>query len=291
MYVQLRETYWDKVKELEDFPIEVTPAQRKQLYKNKRPHLLLKRKPFPEHLDGILMGYQKEGVRFMERRNGRCLLADDMGLGKTLQVLTFAMMHNVKRVVIVCTSTLKFNWEEECEKWGFPDVQVLNGSPSRKNYIDQSKRLLVLNYDIITRWEHDLKKYKPKMIAFDEAHKIKNNKAKRTKSSKAVAKHCDYVIGMTGTPVENAPFELFNICNMIRPGMFDWFDYIYRYCDAKKKGKMGASNTRELHKILSKTVMIRRMKKDVLKELPPKKRIYFKMSLKLTEYQLIRIKL
>ncbi len=282
--VLLRDSYWKKTRELETAPEEI-PNQKKKKDLTKNGRQLLPRKEYPRHLKDILCKYQKEGIRFMERRNGRILLGDDMGLGKTLQVLSFLLMHDIPKTVVVCTATLKSNWKEECTKWDIwkeENVQVVQGGKSLA--ISQECRILVINYDVLKKWKKSILHWNPDLVVFDECHYIKNAKSQRTKAAKSIAKRAKYAMGLSGTPVENAPHELFNIFNIIRPGMFDWYNYIYRYCDARK-GKLGASNTKELHEVLSKTIMLRRMKSEVMKELPPKKRISVFVPIDIKEYK------
>jgi SWI/SNF-related matrix-associated actin-dependent regulator 1 of chromatin subfamily A len=291
MYPQLRRSYHEYIQLLETQPMQAPEERKVNQLKNFRPRM---GKPdFPEHLVDVLADYQKEGIRFIARRNGRALLADDMGLGKTLQVLAFIMMFKIERVVVVCPSTVKFNWEEECEKWGVDSVGVLEGGPDRVDAMDwedfTDKRIVVINYDILAKWKPYILQWTPDLIVFDECHRIKNKKAKRTKAACSIAKKCTYAVGMSGTPIENNPHELLTLFNLLRPGMFDYYNYIYRYCDAAS-GSMGASNTDELHGILASTIMIRRLKQDVLKELPPKRRMPISVDVDLKEYNAIQKK-
>ncbi len=117
----------------------------------------------------------------------------------------------------------------------------------------------------------------------DEVHFIKNPKAKRTKACKKLAKACEQVIGLSGTPIVNKPVEFFNALNLIEPSIFNsWWGYVHKYCGAKRNrfglDTSGSSNTEELNTLVS-TIMIRRLKKNVLTELPDKIRTVMPLEL------------
>ncbi len=224
-------------------------------------------------LDDVLYPFQKEGVAFLEQRNGKALIADEMGLGKTVQSLTWLKIHPKQRpVVIVVPASLKLNWEREVNKWlDNPNVEVLYGTVP----YEIKSEIVIINYDILKDWVHDLREYSPQVLITDEAHMYKNNKAQRTKAVKMIAKRTPHVIALTGTPVVSKPIEIYNAVNIIDPTIFpDWWKYIHKYCDAHRDWYGlkydGASNTEELHKKLTSTIMLRRKKEDVLKELPDK---------------------
>jgi SWI/SNF-related matrix-associated actin-dependent regulator 1 of chromatin subfamily A len=117
--------------------------------------------------------------------------------------------------------------------------------------------------------------YRPSVLIADEVHYIKNNSANRTKAFKKLAKICPHIIGLSGTPIENRPVEIYNIVNLIDPNfMPNFMKFVHKYCGARHNGfgwdYSGATNTQELHSKLSASVMLRRLKKDVLKDLPEK---------------------
>ena len=218
--------------------------------------------------------FQIQGVRFMEEHDGRILLGDSMGLGKTYQSIAWIMLHpEASPVIIVCPSIMKYIWQEELLKHAGLESEVVQG---RKPYHPQED-IVILNYEILSYWVGSILAGKPKLLIVDESHYIKNPKAQRTKACKKMA-GTPHILALSGTPMINRPAELFPILQILRPSTFNSFwNYAFRYCDPKPgwRGRgwdfTGASNLEELHEKLS-TVMIRRMKREVLKELPPKRK-------------------
>jgi len=224
----------------------------------------LKLKPYP---------FQGEGVAFVDSKQGRVLIADEMGLGKTIQAIAWLQLHpKIRPAIIVVPAFLKLNWEKEIYKWMTdPDPEILQGGTPHKTTGD----ILIINYDILPKWWKYLKSKDPQVIITDECHYYKSNKAKRTKAIKMLAKGVPNFIALSGTPIENRPIEIFNAVNIIDPELFEnQWKFQKRYCDPKHNGFgwdfKGASHIPELHTILSTTIMIRRKKSDVLKDLPDK---------------------
>ena len=272
------ERYWtcpvnmDNIESLKSFGFRLDEDLKKKL--NSKINI---ESIYPIEIPGLpyaLKPFQKIGVGFFEHKNGRALCADEMGLGKTIQTLSWLFLHSEKRpVIIVCPSSLKLNWSWEAQKWLInPFVQILNGEKSNINLLG---KILIINYDIISHWIEKLKMIKPQVLILDECHYIKNDKAKRTKSIKQLVKGIPHIIALSGTPITNRPIEIYNAVNIIDNTLFpNRWAFLHRYCGAKYNGFgwdfNGATNIEELHKKLTESIMIRRKKQDVLKELPDK---------------------
>lgn len=239
------------------------------------------RKTIRKHLSKVmnakLRKFQVTGVQFLIKRKGVGLIGDDMGVGKTLQVLAFlALFPDYGPIVIECPSNAKYEWEDQLyEHTKFLDCQVLEG---RKPYKITSN-IIIINYDILPFWEEKLLKIKVQGVTADECHYIKTRKIKRTVTTKKLVKKAKFFIPMSGTPITNRPVEFFPVLNMLDSKKFrSFWKYAWRFCDPKKgfRGRgwvfNGAENLTELHELV-KPMMIRRMKSEVLKELPPKQRI------------------
>jgi SNF2 family DNA or RNA helicase len=240
--------------------------------------------PHPMHpfriigLKGVLRKFQIKGIRFIENRQGRCLLADEMGLGKTIQALGWLQLNieTALPAVIVVPAALKSNWKFEIEKWMTDQHPImLFGKKSQKI---THEGIIIINYDILDSWIPQIKKIKPKTLILDECHYTTNKKTKRSRAVKKLARVVKHIIGISGTPIKNRPWEFHNIISMIDPLLFpNPLEYAERYCNAHYTrfgfDRRGASNTLELNTILAQTIMLRRKKVDVLKELPPKNRM------------------
>jgi SWI/SNF-related matrix-associated actin-dependent regulator of chromatin subfamily A-like protein 1 len=233
-------------------------------------------------LKKTLRPFQKKGVSFIDANNGRALVADEMGLGKTVQSLAWIQLHRDKiPVIIVVPASVKINWKREIEAW-LPDtsIEILHGYKTHKPTAD----FIIVNYEILHMWWKVLRELNPQVIITDECHYYKNEEAKRTKAVRMLAKGVPHFIALSGTPIENRPIEIFNAVDIINPDIFNrrW-DFLNRYCGAKYNGFgwdfSGASNVQELHRKLVGTIMIRRLKVDVLPELPQKVRSFIPMEL------------
>ena len=227
-----------------------------------------------EGLRGELRPFQRQGVEFLEQRNGKALIGDEMGLGKTIQAIAYLQLHPEKRpAIIVCPNPLKLNWLKEIHAWiSAPDVQVLGGKDPSMPIVSD---ILIINYDVLNDWTDKLKDTRPQVVITDECHYYKNNQAKRTKAVKKLCKGVPHMIALSGTPIVNRPIEGFNALKVIDDTIVPSFwKFVQRYCGATHNGFgwdfTGATNTDELHEKLTNTVMIRRKKEDVLTDLPAK---------------------
>jgi len=225
-----------------------------------------------------LYPFQNDGVAFIESRNGRALIGDEMGLGKTIQALAWLNRNKEKALpaVIICPASIKLNWKRETKKW-IPGtkIKVLSGRKPDTGKLDK-ETIYIINYDILSTWTDYFKKIKT--IIIDESHYCKQNRTLRTKAVKVLSKRCDYLIALSGTPIVNRPIEFWNIIEMLsgKEIFGSRWAFVQRYCDPKYNGwgwdLNGSANTEELHNRLTKTLMLRRLKQDVLKDLPAKQK-------------------
>ena len=248
------------------------------------------------------MPCQIEGVKFLEEIDGKGLITDEMGVGKTLQAIGYAKIHpELRPVLIICPASLKLNWAREIERWtGDSSIEILYGMTP---YPVRKANWYIINYDILGRdgrtkeeinlkkrkyvvgWVNELIKMKIAIVVADEFQLIANSGTDRTVSTKTIVKQLKDVkiIGLSGTPINNRPREFYTVLNLVAPKIFpSRYNFERRYCDPKFNGFTtvcnGATNIEELHELI-KPLMIRRLKKDVLKELPPKRKIILPLEL------------
>jgi SWI/SNF-related matrix-associated actin-dependent regulator 1 of chromatin subfamily A len=253
-----------------------------------------------------LYPYQKAGVKKIHELDGRCLLADQMGLGKTLQALFYCWKYLPEDppgpIVVVCPSHLKINWDREASKHLGMRVEILSGEvvPVEQMPPLNPNQIYVINYDIlkpsnrrrnsrhVDGWADWLAKLKPRVIIADEGHYLKNPAAKRSKAFRRMARSSKRLLILTGTPITNKPSDLWNLVNMLCPAEFpSRFDFNTEFTNARMTPWgwefKGARNLDELNSRL-KCCMIRRLKADVLKDLPAKRRVLVPFEVDLAEY-------
>jgi len=256
----------------------------------------------PDHfLDG-LYNFQLIGFRFIERMGGRALIADQMGLGKTIIALAYLAAHpEMRPAIIVCPSSVKLNWGREINKWLKKPCTVLSGRVADPR---MQSDISIINYEILHNsddteksWvEHFKKKVKPRIVIADECHYFKTDKSLRTKAVKKLGKITPYFVALSGTPITNRPIDAFNALNIIRPEIFpSRWEFGKRYCDLKDTWQgldwTGNSNEAELHELLKETCMIRRVKSEVLQDLPPIQRTIVPMGISNAAYNSYKKKL
>lgn len=221
-----------------------------------------------------LYPFQKQGVNFMIKSKGKCLLGDEMGLGKSIQAITYAHINNFK-TLIICPASLKLMWQDEIKKFTNRKSMVLYADKIKKQKTNINKYdFVIINYEIVKKVIDNGIDFKGfDLVIADESFYIKNPKSKRSKAVRSF-KNIPHRICLTGTPIMNRPAELWAQLNFIEPQMFKnaWSFYM-RYADAKRTrfgwDISGASHLDELRSRLN-GIMLRRLKENVLKELPPK---------------------
>ncbi len=239
----------------------------------------VKSQRIPKEIKGTLRGYQKEGVNwlcFLNDFNFGGILADDMGLGKTLQTLAFLAILKKKRIkkpnLVIAPTSVVTNWMAEVEKFvpHFKAV-LLHGQKRKEHYAEAKKSdLIITTYGLLQRDLEWLKSIKFQTVILDEAQNIKNA---RSKTAQAVMMlDGKQRLTLTGTPIENSVIELWSQFNFLMPGFFGSMkdferDYI------RPKGRRGFKKKRPDHGLLrrqTRPFILRRLKQDVAKELPPK---------------------
>ena len=218
-------------------------------------------------LGGELKPFQRAGVRYLLAQR-RAFLADEQGLGKTIEALATLEADAAYPAVVVCPASLKLNWLRELELW-LPDrsAQALTGT--RADAPIAPADVTVVNYDIVAAWLPALRALQPRALVLDESHYCKNAAAKRTQAVQqlsAVVPRDGLVLALTGTPVMNRPPELISQLRILGRlsdfGSGAQFGKRFRGPDAHLR----------LHWHLRARCFARRLKADVLPQLPAKTR-------------------
>lgn len=228
----------------------------------------------PNGMEDILRPYQITGYRWLcslAHYGMGGILADDMGLGKTLQTITYVLANPGTRTLIVCPTSLAYNWQDEFSKFA-PQIatQIISGTPQeRADLMQQSTDVPVwiTTYPLIRK---DVDLYKAQIFDacfIDEAQFIKNPTSLGAKVVKAVqAKHR---FALTGTPIENTLSELWSIFDFVMPGFFGRYR---QFEECYEKPILRDHDSVQMQKLRRKIrpFVLRRMKKEVLTELPDK---------------------
>jgi len=266
---------------LDGVDVEAAPEWLSRVEAQNQPAKLEPVDPLPT-LRAELRPYQREGLswlRFMESGGFAGILADEMGLGKTLQTLAWLQLQRLEKgmrglpSMIVCPTSLVENWIEEGGKFT-PDLRFINltGTPAQRDKAWEQAGdadVWVVSYSVLQR---DLARYVNSALAvvvLDEAQHIKNHSTQNAKAVKKLHAGCRLVL--TGTPVENSVSDLWSIMDFLMPGYLGLHEkFRHRY---ELPIRAGGEEADEAQKRLRKKLqpfLLRRLKRDVAKDLPPK---------------------
>ena len=234
--------------------------------------------------DGLeYMPFQKVAISFaLDRKN--VLLSDEMGLGKSIETIGIINSDpSINTVLIICPNTLKLNWQRELERWLARKFDVrIAYSQDFPNQFNSRRGVLIINYDIVKKFTAQLHSREWDCLVLDESHYVKSERSQRTRAILGHGKSelpikAKRKLFLTGTPIPNRPVEGWTSFHALDPKTFpDWWHYAQRYCAAHNNGwgldVSGAAHLDELQMKLRSSIMVRRKKEDVLKELPDKRR-------------------
>lgn len=233
----------------------------------------------PSSLQKVLREYQKTGylwIRTLASLGFGGILADDMGLGKTIQVISVLLAESEesdtrKTSLIVCPASLVYNWENELEQFApvLKKELIVGTAEERKRKLDSAGEydVLITSYDLIKRDVELYRNIKFEYQFIDEAQFIKNHMTQAAKAVKEM--HARHKFALTGTPIENRLSELWSIYDYLMPGLL----YSYRRFKEEYEQPIVQNNEEEILKRLKRMIkpfILRRIKADVLKDLPDK---------------------
>ncbi|MDO8609330.1 MAG: DEAD/DEAH box helicase [bacterium] len=235
----------------------------------------LKEAPLPKIFNAQLRPYQQEGVNwlsFLKEFQFGGILADDMGLGKTIQALSIlAHSHENPKInnpsLIVAPTSVIYNWKEEIQRFT-PNLNTyLYIGKERIFPKDKSTQVIITSYALLWRERELFTKHRFHYVILDEAHYIKNHKSQTAKTAYQLS--ADYRLSLTGTPLENNLTELWSQCSFINPGLFSNLEN-FKETFVTPIEKYQNMEAKERLRYLIKPFLLRRLKQNVIKELPPK---------------------
>ena len=256
---------WDKaVADARDYAIRREKAARMPSYAT----------PPEGTFTGQLMSFQQEGLGFLLQHD-RCLLADEMGLGKTVQALSWLASTGSFPALVIPPAHLTRNWQEEAIRF-----LRLNGQPPRVHVIKGLKPydlpeadIYIMHYLLLRGWKEVLPTLPFRAVIFDEIQELRHTGTEKYSAASLLSESCEKVIGLSGTPIYNKGGEIWNVINILDFHFLgDWESFSREWCYGYgnavviKPDLLGAYLKRE-------GLMLRRTKQEVLKELPPKRRL------------------
>lgn len=245
--------------------------------------------------------YQREGIAYALEKK-RCIMGDEPGLGKTAQAIGVLTITRAFPALVICPASLKVNWQRELKKFGglnavilsddnrntwqrFWEIKQQNGRACAEVFITNYESLRKYFVDRVRReGRFTLKSvdFNEKINLFrtviiDESHKCKTASTQQSKFVQGIAQGKEYVLELTGTPVVNNNTDLIQQLQIMgRLGDFGGYSkFVARYCAGERK----SSHLKELNYLLRKNCFFRRLKKDVLTQLPDKTRSYLVMDI------------
>lgn len=235
----------------------------------------------PLEFKGELREFQKEGLSFLVN-NERTLLADEMGLGKTVQAIAFMATKKAYPVLIVVPPHLVINWQKEINRFmclskvneeSSDSVNTVHVIKGLKPYELPNADIYIIHYLLLRGWKRILPEVGFKAVIFDEIQELRHGKTEKYSAASLVSERAEYVFGLSGTPIYNRGGEIWNVLNILEYHCLgDWDSFTREWCYGY--GSDIVKNPDLLGDYLKREgLLIRRTKSQVLKELPPKRRI------------------
>ena len=267
------------------YPLEIRPADRarwQNALEEARKYALQQKKmqekissatPPPASFDGNLLDFQQKGLSFLLAAR-RCLLADEMGLGKTVQALAFLATLGKYPAIIVAPPHLIRNWINEIQRFlnekGQLKIHVIHGL---KPYSLPQADIYLIHYLLLRGWKEVLPKQEFSTVIFDEIQELRRNGTGKYSAASLLSQSCENCIGLSGTPIYNNGGEIWNVVNILDFHFLgDWESFSREWCYGYNSAIVAKPELLGQY-LRREGLMLRRLKSDVLQELPPKRRL------------------
>ena len=245
--------------------------------------------------------YQREGIAYALQKK-RCIMGDEMGLGKTVQAIGVCAVTQAYPALVICPASLKVNWQREFKKFAGVNAVILSDDNRNtwQRFWELKRKdgracaeVFITNYESLKKYfvanirregrftlksvDFDERIHLFRTVIIDESHKCKTATTQQSKFVQGIAQGKEYILELTGTPVVNNNVDLVQQLQIMgRLGDFGGYSkFMGRYCAGERK----SSHLKELNYLLRKNCFFRRLKKDVLTQLPDKTRSYLVMDI------------
>lgn len=222
---------------------------------------------------GELMPFQREGLAFL-LRSRRALLADEMGLGKTVQALAFLAATAALPALIIAPPHLVRNWQREAERFlTLKDgvrIHVLHGLTP---YALPPADLYICHYLLLRGWKEILPECGFRTVIFDEIQELRHAGTEKYSAASLISSAAENVVGLSGTPIYNQGGEIWNVVNILDFHFLgDWESFSREWCYGYRSGLVAKPELLGEY-LRDEGLMLRRTKREVLSQLPPKRRL------------------
>ncbi len=237
-------------------------------------------KPKPDVFCGTLTEFQEEGLGFLLRTD-RCLLADEMGLGKTVEALAMLSETGEYPAIVIAPAHLMRNWEREIGRF----LRHTDGTPIRVHIIKglspyqlPEADIYLMHYLLLRGWKEDLPGMGFRTVIFDEIQELRHSGTEKYSAASLLSQEAERIVGLSGTPIYNRGAEIWNVINILD------FHFLGDYESFTREWCYGYGNQivtkPELlgERLRTEGIMLRRTKQEVLKELPPKRRLVMEID-------------
>ncbi len=227
--------------------------------------------PPADAFHGELMPFQQEGLAFLLRAR-RCLLADEMGLGKTVQALAFLASTAAYPALIITPPHLIRSWTREIERFlgSGLRVHVLRGL---KPYDLPPADIYLCHYLLLRGWKQALPECGFRTVLMDEVQELRHNGTEKYSAASLISSAAENVIGLSGTPIYNHGGEIWNVINILDFHFLgDWESFTREWCYGYRSNLVAKPEVLGAY-LKDEGIMLRRTKRDVLSQLPPKRRL------------------